>query len=201
MSIKYDNSYNYVTESKMLFSSILELWLSMNEIKIKKATYDKYLYLIEKHIIPELGNIELHEINAFTINSFIKRKLEKGSIESHSALSPSYVNTMAVIIKAALDYAKNENIYCGLNNPIFKPQKQNKEFIILTSKEIVQLDNYLNDNFGLDEMGILLALYMGLRVGEVCALSWDNVDLDRKVIHIKSTVIAVFCRQICIIKR
>lgn len=183
-----NNQYN---DSSLLFSSILNLWLSMNEVKIKKSTYDKYAYLIEKHIFPELGNIKMNEINACTVNSFLKNKLTNGSINNQSALSPSYVNTMAVIIKAALDYATNENLFIGLKNPIYKPQKANEEFVILTTNEIIRLNNYLNDHFGGDEMGILLALNMGLRIGEVCALSWDNIDFQNRIIHIKSTITRV----------
>jgi len=175
-------------KAELLFSNILEMWLSLNEVKVKKSTYDKYSYMIEKHIYPELGNMQLNKINAITINKFVKQKLICGSIEEHEPLSPSYVSTMVIIIKSALDYAEKEKIYSGLNNPIYKPSKKNSEFNILTPNEINVLETYLNQHLGNTEIGVLLALFTGLRIGEVCALEWNNVDLKNRVIHIKSTV-------------
>ena len=170
------------------FSRVLDLWLSANEVRIKRATYDKYNYLINTHILPELGNFSVSELSATQINEFLSKKLHNGGLENNSPLSPSYVSTMSMIINGAIKYAVNENLCPAMKNPIFKPTLYKKQISILNNSDYKKLVSYLSDNINSTKTGVLLALYTGLRIGEICALKWDNVDLKSMIIHIKSTV-------------
>lgn len=103
--------------------------------------------------------------------------MEKGSSDNQKVLSLAYDNTMAIIIKTSLDFATNKYIFNRLNNQIYKLQKHNEEFVILTTDKIIRLDDYQNEHFRCDEIVVLLALDMKLRVGKICALSWANIVL------------------------
>lgn len=170
------------------FSRVLDLWLSANEVRIKRATHDKYNYLINTHILPELGNFSVSELSATQINGFLSKKLRNGGLEDNSPLSPSYVSTMSMIINGAIKYAVNENLCSAMKNPIFKPTLYKKQISILNNSDYKKLVSYLSDNLNSTKTGVLLALYTGLRIGEICALKWNNVDLKSMILHIKSTV-------------
>lgn len=106
---------------KKSFSEIIYLWMENNKLRHKKATEHKYLYLIEKHIIPEIGNIPISQINSATINSFLDKKVSTGRLDKKGGLSVSYVKTMSFIIQSALNYAVQENLCAPLNTSISKP--------------------------------------------------------------------------------
>lgn len=178
----------YGYKEQVTFAAALDMWLLSNRVRIKHTTYDKYSYIIEKHIIPDLGNLSLTELNSMQINEFLNDKLQSGGIENNKPLAPSYVSTMSLIISSAIHYAANEDLCTGLKNPIYKPTANNKEIHILKTTDYNKLTGYITANINETNLGILFALYTGLRIGEICALQWGNIDFKTRVIHVQSTV-------------
>lgn len=178
---------NYCKED-INFATAMEMWLISNRVRIKHSTYDKYSYIIEKHITPYLGNYALKELSSLQINNFLNNKLHSGGIDTHSPLAASYVSTMSLIISSTIHYAANEDLCTDLKNPIYKPVANTKQFHLLGQSDYKKLTSYLMTNSDETGLGILLALFTGLRIGEICALKWDDIDLKSRIIHIKSTV-------------
>lgn len=182
----------HTTETTMrcnvCFSDILSKWLVSNRIKTKGGTQAKYIQIIKTHIVPQLGGININKITSETVNEFLNSKLINGNRKTKSALSPSYVRTMAIIIESAINYAVTEDLCAPLKSPIKKPTVLQKELVVLSTETENKLMQKLNDTPSLTGVGILLALQTGLRIGEVCALSWDDVDLKENVINIRHTI-------------
>lgn len=181
-------SVQYCYKDQVTFAAALDMWLVSNRVRIKHTTYDKYNYIIEKHILPGLGNFYLKELNSMQINKFLNEKLQSGGIQNNEPLAPSYVSTMSLIISSAIHYAANEDLCLNLKNPIYKPTAYNREIHILDGRDYDKLTKHLTTNIDETNLGILLALYTGLRIGEICALKWENIDLKNRIIHIISTV-------------
>ena len=97
-----------VGSCKINFSKVLFMWLENNKQNHKGATEHKYLYLIEKHIIPELGSIPISKIDSLTINRFIDKKASVGRLDKKGGLSPSYLKTISFIIQSAITFAVQE---------------------------------------------------------------------------------------------
>ena len=171
-----------------LFKEILYSWLEVNRLRYKGSTERKYRYLIETHIIPKLGNVEISSLSAIKINSFLEEKMKEGRIDKNGGLSASYVRSIMLIINSAMKYAVNEELCLPLKTPIYKPVSASKKMKILKLSEQKELENYLFNHINNTNIGILLSLYAGLRIGEVCALSWCDVDLTENIIHVRSTV-------------
>lgn len=178
------------------FSEVLLLWLSNNRLRQKGATEHKYRAIIERHIAPELGAIKISQITAVTINTFLEQKLKYGRIKKDGMLSPSYVRTMAFIIQSAMQFASNEEYCTPLKSTIYKPSLTKKELQILDKKEQKHIENYITTHCDIVGLGVLITLYAGLRIGEVCALSWDDIDLEKCLIHIRHTVARVRCTDV-----
>lgn len=170
------------------FSEILQLWLCNNRLKQKGSTELKYRTIIEKHINPELGVLKLSQITAITINSFLDRKLKSGRIDKKGGLSPSYVRSMSLIIQAAMQFAVDEQFCQPLKSAVCKPTAEKKSLEILSKEEQRRLEIYLADRRDKVSLGVMISMYSGLRIGEVCALSWEDIDLQAKVIHVRHTV-------------
>lgn len=179
-----------VTEHEITFRECLFLWLSNNRIKLKEQTYAKYLYLIENHIIPTLGNIKIKKIECLTINRFLLEKSKNGRLDGSGGLSSSYLQTIYFIINSSLEFAVSEGLRSSVCGEIIKPIKRvtTTELEILSIQEQSILEQHLYNSYSEQHIGILLSLYMGLRIGEVCGLRWSDIDFTEKTIHIKHTV-------------
>lgn len=170
------------------FGEILNLWMANNRIRLKGGTIQKYQNLIDTHIMPELGMVKITELNATRINLFLEQKLLSGRVDKTGGLSPSYVRSITLVINAALKYAVAEQCCHPLKSPVYKPVVPKAEFVILTKNEQCKLESNLLNNMDFTNAGIFISLHTGLRIGELCALSWDDIDIENRVIHVRHTV-------------
>lgn len=173
------------------FAEVTRIWLENNRLRQKGATEHKYLSLIECHIEPALGSFRVSDVTSPTVNNFLAEKLHSGRIGSQSSLSPSYVRTMAQIIQSVMRFAAEEDYCPPLKTGILKPTQERKGFRVLTDEEEQLLEEYCFSNLAPISLGILLTLNTGLRIGEICALAWKDVDLSDGVLRIRHTVARV----------
>lgn len=196
LHIKQDTTcfdHNPHTEKK--FDEVLFLWLKSNQIKIKGATESKYRYMIERHIIPQLGNKRISSISTPMINNFLYEKTDNGRLDGKGGLSASYVKTMAVIIESAMKFAYNEGFCAPLKSQVLKPSSTKNNVPILSLAAQQQFEKMTASDVDETKTGIYIALYAGLRIGEICALAWDDVDFDSQIIHVRHTVTRVHHNQ------
>ena len=100
---------------------------------------------------------------------------------------------MASIIQSALQFAVDEGYCQPLKSTVCKPPLEKKDLRILTKDEQEQLEAFLYSSVDLVGVGIMISLYAGLRIGEICALSWEDIDLASGIIHIRHTIARVPC--------
>lgn len=178
---------------KLRVKELLSTWLSINRMRIKKSTEAKYKNVIETHILPELGDVFISDLNSKTINNFLEKKLKSGKVNGRGGLSPSYVKTIAVIVESALKYAQSERYCLPLNSPIVKPLLKKKEVKILAPETQRALENVLLTDMNETKLGIFIVLQTGLRLGELCALKWNDVDFKSEIINVNNTVSRIRC--------
>ena len=184
----YNNHAEFLKGNKMTFGEALFLWLENNRIKQKTQTYSKYLQLINTQIIPSIGHIKLSKINYVIINQYVSEKSLSGNLISKEALSPSYIQTICFIIESTIRFCVENNLCSPITGKIVQPAKVRKDIKILSFEEQRVLERILLNDINETKIGILLSLYAGLRVGEVCGLRWENIDLENGIIHIDSSV-------------
>ncbi len=188
---KADDSVLIKKRTEKTFADVFELWMENNRIRLKGATLNKYQNIIDTHIIPELGNYKLTQINATLINSFLTKKQESGRINGSKPLAPSYVRSIVLVINAAINFAVKEGLCQPLKTPINKPSEPKPDFVVLDFNEQKQLEQYLCTEITFETVGILISLHTGLRFGEVCALRWEDVDFINCIIKVRHTVARV----------
>lgn len=173
---------------KMTFREVLYLWLDTNQIKLREQTYAKYQRLIEQHIVPDIGMIQVKRITSTIINQFLYQKSNNGRLDGRGGLSSSYIRTISFIIVSALDFAVKSGFCQPLIGDIVRPAKKKKDLEVLTIKEQLTLESVVWIDCDERKVGVLLSLYAGLRIGEVCGLKWDDIDFEANTIHIRRTV-------------
>lgn len=173
------------------FGYVLELWMENNKIRLKGGTVNKYQNLIHAHIMPELGVMKLSTITSTVINNFLMQKLQNGRLDKTGGLSASYVRSIMLVVNSALEFAAAEQMCLPLKTPILKPSTQKKEMTVLSIDDQKRLEKHLCSELNPTKAGVYISLHTGLRIGEVCALSWDDVDFTNRIIKIRHTVARV----------
>ncbi len=175
-------------KSTPLYSEILGAWLQSTRINVKESTYMRYRNLIEKHVIPILGKYQINLISSQLIERYVDNKLKNGRIDGKGGLSPKTVTDILTIIKSSMDYASYNgySISCNLNKLSIK--KKDKEMRVLSTQEQKNLTAVLLDETDLSKLGILLSLYTGIRIGELCALRWENLSVENKTLRVRETM-------------
>lgn len=174
--------------NKMTFREALFLWLESNKLKQKTQTYCKYLQLIDTQIVPSIGYLNLSNINNVILNQFIAEKATKGRLDNEGGLSASYIQTICFIIESTMRFCVENNFCSPIIGKIIRPFKQRKDVSVLSFDEQKLLEKHLFSEINETKIGILLSLYTGLRVGEVCGLRWENIDLENGLIYVEHTV-------------
>lgn len=165
---------------------LLTLWRTENN-QIKATSRERYRALIELHIQPELGEWKVRELDEEALNAFVCKKLKSGRLDGKGGLSPKTVRDICTIMKSALKLAKRKYRYSGdreINVPAIK-QKRVEVFSPLESQKITAAILKKPDRSGL---GYLLCLETGLRLGEVCALRWSDINLAEGILRVQRTV-------------
>lgn len=170
------------------FREVLFLWIEHKRNEIKEQTYVRYLYIIENHIIPKIHKMPISQVNNDFINNFLIEKRKHGRLDGNGGLSASYTQTISFVLNSAISYAVEMN-FC---NPIvgnkIKIQKKKSHLEVLSLVEQARFENYLITDVDPRKIGVLLTLYTGIRLGELCGLEWDCVDFENGTIHIKQTI-------------
>lgn len=164
-------------------------WLSRERLLVKQSTFAKYCDAVRKHIEPELGQLPLTEINSSQINLFIYDKLTNGRLDNTGPLSSKTVRDIYTILKSIIKYAENEYNLNNIARNTALPKKQCTEYEILTVKEQKKLEECLReDPYHPRKVGMLVCLYTGLRLGEICALQWQDIDFKAKLLYVRHTI-------------
>lgn len=180
--------YSEKTLSDAIYSNLLDDWLSSSKLRTKESTYARYSHLVRTHIKPHLGKYAIAQLNTRTVELFVAQQLENGRLDQKGGLAVKTVTDILTIIKSSLEYARYNGIEvpCNLSKLVIK--KQGKEMRVLTPHEQKKLVNVLMHDMDSSKFGVLLSLYTGIRIGELCALRWEDICLPQSELNIKKTM-------------
>lgn len=153
-------------------SELMIQWLNYTEPRVKKSTYLKYEGISRNHIVPHLGNIPLVLVTRASIEAFAADRSANGRVGG-GRLSQKTVNDILIVLGLAFDFAQEE--YDIVMPRVSLVRDVKKEARVLSVDEQNTLVKYLLTDMNEFKFGVLLALYTGLRIGELCALQWDDI--------------------------
>ncbi|MCD8331831.1 MAG: site-specific integrase [Oscillospiraceae bacterium] len=167
---------------------LCEDWVAERETRFKPSTYVKYKNTLQNHIAPTIGGVSAAALRQSDLNEFAALMLTRGRKDGGGGLN---VNTARDILKL-LSRVWEDAVQQGLAprmlsfNLIAARARQSVQ--VLTAFERRQLETYLLKDPDSCKYGILLALYTGLRLGELCALRWADIDLCGGILHVNATM-------------
>lgn len=176
------------------FGDFADLWMKSIKPQVKESTYRKYYNSLKNYVLPMLENEHLAEISYSTLEQFASSLLVSGG-QKKEGLSPKTVTDIMSMVRLIMRYANKNGIDTGYSGTGINVKQELKELIILTTSEQEQLQQYLCDNLTDRNLGVLICLYTGMRIGEICALKWEDISLDDKHIKIHHTMQRLQCEN------
>lgn len=173
--------------TEMTVRELVTEWLHVTASRIKESTAANYAMKAEKHLIPAFGEIKCCLLKAKDIYAFIERKLKEG-------LSVRYLSDIIVLFKSVFRYASREYRIRNVLDGIVLPKKNKPEIAVMNKEQQFRLEKYLDKHPSVTSVGISISMYMGLRIGEVCALQWKDIDLEKRILTVSKTIQRVQCR-------
>lgn len=168
--------------------TIAEQWLENSRMRVKESSYIKYRNLLQNHILPCMGKTDVAELTTEYIGNFIRQKISEGRRDGTGGLSEKSVKDMITVLRSICSYAGRQGIEAPCHFELLKFRKNSDEVRILDRSECAVLEQCLFQDDSLIKTGILLSLFMGLRLGEVCALQRGNVLYDEAILQIRFTM-------------
>jgi len=165
-------------------SEVINLWKADKKQYVKKSSYAAYLLLIENHLLPVFG--EKNEIEETEVQAFVFQKLDSG-------LSQKTIKDILIVLKMILKFGAKKKLVSYTPFDIQFPtvrEKQNLE--VLSRMHQKKVMNYIQEHFTFRNLGVYICLSSGMRIGEVCALTWQDVDTDNGVISVNRTIQRIY---------
>ena len=171
----------------MIRKTVREIAAAWKEYKrpyVKQSTMAAYVLILENHVLPYFGDGD--SIHEQAVQAFVLQKLGNG-------LSVKTVKDILIVLKMVMKYgAKNEWMtYCEWDIK-YPTTSINKELEVLSVANHRKILNYIQSHFTFTGLGIYISLSTGLRIGEICALKWSDINVTDGTITISRTIERIY---------
>ena len=167
---------------KRKLKELLELWLERYmKHTIKIRTYNRYKSICELHLIKDLGEYELDELKPNVLQDFLLKK-----IDDHYSTNTikGIVSVLKQTLRLAITLEFVDKEYCS---NLKMPSSEEKEISVFTKKEQQVIESFCLNHKKRNYIGIVICLYTGIRLGELLALTWDDIDFNSNLLTINKT--------------
>lgn len=170
----------------MTYKNWLEEWLN-NFIKIsnKQRTFERYKNIISLHILPHLGDYNIEDLSPIIMQKFISHLSQNGNKRTNKGLSSNYINGIVSIIQSSLKKAHILGLVTDYNaDKIKRPKLVEKQIVCFTLCEQKKIEKHIAESNRQKLKGVILCLYTGLRIGELLALTWNDIDFAKSTLSV-----------------
>lgn len=171
----------------MIHKTVREIAAAWKEYKrpyVKQSTMAAYVLILENHVLPYFGDGDsLHEQE---VQAFVLQKLERG-------LSVKTVKDILIVLKMVMKFGvKNEWMTYYEWDIKYPTTSTNKELEVLSVANHRKILDYIQTHFSFTGLGIYISLTTGLRIGEVCALKWNDINVTDGTITVSRTIERIY---------
>lgn len=160
------------------------LWKKDKAQYVKRSTISAYSLILEKHILPAFGDRKC--LIEQDVQHFVLQKLQSG-------LSQKSVHDILIVLKMIQRFGTKNGYFSQQEWSIhFPTERVNRELAVLTIAQQKRVMQYVNENFTFRNLGIYICLSTGMRIGEVCALRWGDIDLSTETINVQRTLERIY---------
>ncbi|AIL45396.1 MULTISPECIES: tyrosine-type recombinase/integrase [Elizabethkingia] len=170
--------------NKKRISEVITLWKADKKQYVKKSSFSAYTLLIENHLQPVFGDQFI--IEETDVQNFVFQKLESG-------LSHKTIKDILIVLKMILKFgAKHKWLDYTPFDIQFPTEREKHNIEVLSRADQKKIMNYIQEHFTFRNLGVYICLSAGMRIGEVCALTWEDIDTDNGVISVNRTIQRIY---------
>jgi len=170
--------------SSVCFGFVAKCWLEEKRMCVKRSTWAVYFLIVEKHLNPAFGQCE--SLSEKSVQKYVYDKLLSG-------LSVKSVQDTIMVLRMIIRFAERYHGWPHHDLTIHYPRQNSKGLLKVFSLEQYRtLLNHVKEHFSFKNLGVLICMSTGLRIGEVCGLKWSDIDLDNSVITVNRTIERIY---------
>lgn len=170
--------------SNKTFKEIVVLWQADKKQYVKRSTYSAYSLLVNNHLLPAFADV--YDVTEEMVQSFVLTKLELG-------LGQKSVKDILIVLKMILRFAVKQGFMPHREIDVkFPTERDRQDLEVLNRSSQKRIMEYVQTHFTFMNLGIYICLCAGLRIGEVCALVWDDIDVENGVINVSKTIQRIY---------
>ena len=173
----------------MKYMDWLNEWLKNYVLpSVKIRTYERYSLIVNLHIRDKIGMLELDDLTPLLLQQHITELLQSGNRKTGKGLSANSVNAIISVLQSSLKTAN----FLGLTaeytaDKVKRPKLKEKPVECFSLKEQKQIEQAILSGRKDKLYGILLCLYSGLRIGELIALQWSDIDFTKGILTVSKS--------------
>lgn len=173
----------------MKYEEWLQQWLSdFIKPSVKPQTHKRYSLIVRKHLIPKIGQYEIADLSPFVLQRYVSELLSGGNLKNGKGLAPNTINVVITIIQNSLRIAFSLGLISAYTaDKMRRPKTIENKVECFSLKEQKRLEQAILFSKRDKLYGIILCLYTGLRIGEVIALQWSDIDFKRGILTVSRT--------------
>jgi integrase len=171
----------YFEDKNTTLEDYLKKWLDYVINTVDESTYIFYKNIIDKRLIPNLGKTDLDKLKPIEIQTFLTNVIKEDGLSSTTARH--YYNVINIALNQAVKW---DILFKNPCDKVNRPKKASVEHPTLNVKQAYMLLDYTKSSiFSVMYIPVHIALFCGMRRGEIIGLQWHNVDLDNGYIKVK----------------
>ena len=181
---------------QMMFEEWAEEWLDYKKNYVKESTYANYLIAMVNHIVPAFQGMEMNEITTNVIQNAVLAWSKTGCLNKTGGLSLKTIKDMTIIVKMCIkDYEERYDSDLKIRTIEYTAIKKSEGNAVLSKKQQEYMLNVIKRNLEYETLGYAVSLYTGIRIGELCALQWGDIDIDNRLIRINKTLQRIYLKS------
>ena len=176
------------------FAILAHLWLKEKQTLVTPSTYAGFLLIVANHLIPYFGLQKICDITESKIQEFIFYLFYNGRLDNAGGLTVKTIRDIILVLRLTLNFAYKSKVIEALNWDLIEYPKdlKIKKVVALSKEEEQKLIQVIYLNLTRKSVGILLTLFTGLRIGELCGLQMSDISLTDKTISVNKTVQRIY---------
>lgn len=170
--------------------AVMLLWLNGKKSGVKPSTYANYAAIVQNHLLPAMGDLPAERLTTALVDEYVAQNLEDPQ-EGRAGLSAKTISDHLAVLKLIADYAREMGLLPDTVIRFHRPRLHAPAIDILPPEEQAQLESHLLTRLDSYALGVLLTLYTGLRIGELCALRFCDIDLEEGLLEVNRTMLRI----------
>lgn len=177
------------------YPNFVNEWIDYHRQFIKESTYSNYRNIIDNHLLIDFTNSALDDFSTKLLQQYVLRKIDCGSVENNP-LSIKTVKDIMVVLKLSIRYAFRNELMSSFDLSVKYPKVvSNSQVMIISNRDITKIVSTIYSSTDPRDVGILMGLLTGLRIGEICALKYSDICFKSNTITISRTLQRIHTKE------